>query len=152
MGLALGACASTQDTPTPSASTTAPTDASFVWGCWVSKDEPGGRITGFLRLLKDGQDGKVYQGYLHDVRGSDMIPMAHLSLARDGTRAVVIRGGETIEFKPAEPRNGPGLQFKSSTPGQRGSLSLSGGNEQLYLEIRLGPELRTFEGERDGCD
>jgi hypothetical protein len=143
--MALAACASAQPPE-------APTDASFAWGCWVAKDEPGGRIQGFLRLLKDGPEGKVYQGYLHDVRGSDMIPMLHISLARDGSGATVVRSGETIAFIPAGTATGGGLQFKSATPGQRGSLSISGGNDRLSLEIRLGSSIRTFEGERDGCD
>lgn len=142
--LALAAC---QSAPAPRT----PADASFAWGCWVSKDEPGGRITGFLRLLKDGPDGKLYKGYLHDVRGSDMIPLLHISLARDGSRAVVIRSGESIEFAPV-PTTAHGLYFKSRTPGQRGSIAISGGGERLSLSVQLGSELRTFEGERDGCD
>ncbi len=145
IALALAAC-----TTTPPAAE-APTDASFAWGCWVAKDEPGGRINGFLRLLKDGPDGNVYKGYLHDVRGSDMIPMLHISIARDGSRATVIRGGETIDFASAAAA-GPSLQFKSATPHQKGSLSISGGNDELSLTVRLGQETRTFEGERDGCD
>jgi hypothetical protein len=150
-GLALAACASA-----PSASTVTPNPAtasaaSFAWGCWVAKDEPGGRIQGFLRLLKDGAEGKVYQGYLHDVRGSDMIPMLHLTIARDGTRATVIRSGEEIAFTPSV-STGNGLHFKSATPGQKGSLSISGSNDLLSLTIQLGDQISTFEGERDGCD
>ena len=143
-GLALAACTST-DAAMP------PNDASFAWGCWVSKDERGGRILAFLRLLKDGPDGKLYEGYLHDVRGSDMIPALHLSLARDGTRATVVRNVETIEFITKESVEG-GLMFKSATPGKTGSLSIAEGNEKLFLTFRLGPDNQTYAFERDGCD
>ena len=150
-GLALAACQSAPAAPTAAPNPATPGDASFAWGCWVAKDGPGGHINGFLRLLKDGAEGKVYQGYLHDVRGNDMIPMLHVSITRDGTRATVIRSGEEIEFTPRA-STGNGLEFRSVKPGQKGSLSISGGNDQLSLTIRLGAQIRTFEGERDGCD
>lgn len=143
IGLTLAAC--------QAAPSTASADASFAWGCWVAKDEPGGRIHGFLRLLKDGPDGKLYEGYLHDVRGSDMIPVLHLAIARDGSHATVVKNGETTEFTKAGPINS-GLTFKSSTPGKAGALSLAQGNEMLRLTLQIGAENNTYAFERDGCD
>lgn len=151
MALALTACASV-----PAEPAIAPADASFAWGCWVSKEEPGGRIHGFLRLLKDGPDGKLYEGYLHDVRGSDMIPLLHLSLARDGSGATIARDGQTITYAPVEATElpapgggGPGLQFAAAN-GER--LSLMGGNDHLSLLVHTGDRLAIREFERDGCD
>ena len=148
VGLALAAC-----TSAPTAET--PRDASFTWGCWVAKDQPGGRIHGFLRLLKDGPDGKLYQGYLHDVRGSDMIPLLHLSLARDGSGATVVRDGRTTDYAPSDalqiatPDKTPRLEL-TSMDGSR--LSLTGGEDYLGLTIQTGDHVAMFEFERDGCD
>lgn len=150
MALALTACASGTTAPAVARS-----DASFAWGCWVSKEEPGGRIHGFLRLLKDGPDGKLYEGYLHDVRGSDMIPLLHLSLTRDGSGATIVREGHPTTYAPVEatmlpvPDRGPGLQFVAAN-GDR--LSLMGGDDHLSLIVQTGDRPAIHEFERDGCD
>ncbi|RZL80122.1 MAG: hypothetical protein EOP29_04265 [Rhodococcus sp. (in: high G+C Gram-positive bacteria)] len=150
MALAVAACSSAPATPA-----VAPTDASFAWGCWVSKEEPGGRIHAFLRLLKDGPDGKLYEGYLHDVRGSDMIPLLHLSLARDGSGATIVRDGHPTTYAPVEaaevpvPGESPRLHFAAANSDR---VSLLGGNDHLSLTIHTGRRLAIHEFERDGCD
>lgn len=142
--LALAACASP---PAPEATN----NADFAWGCWVAKDEPGGRALGFLRLLKEGPEGQAYAGYLHDVRGDEMIPALRLTILRNGMSAVVVRDGNTTEFASNGPR-GRRIDFESATPGLTGSLSISGGNDRLALAIQIGSDGFAYTFERDGCD
>ena len=141
---AFTACAST---PAPEATG----NAEFVWGCWVAKDAPGGRALSFLRLLKDGPEGRSYRGYLHDVRGDEMIPVLRLTVLRDGMSAAVVKDGDITEFASNGPQ-GHSLQFISSTPDKTGRLEITGGNDRLSLGLQLGSEGFAYTFERDGCD
>lgn len=125
--------------------------ADFVWGCWVSKDEPGGRALAFLRLLKDGPDAQSYRGHLHDVRGNEMIPAMRFTILRDGMYAAVVDGSETTEFASNGPI-GRRIDYQSATPGHPGSLTLTGGDDQLAIHLQLGTDRYTYAFERDGCD
>ena len=142
--LALTACAST---PAPIAAS----NAEFVWGCWVAKDEPGGRILGFLRLLKDGPESQAYRGYLHDARGDEMTPVLRLTILSDGLSAVVVRDDDITEFASNGPI-GRSVQYISATPDKPGSLAISGGDDRLSLGLQLGSEGFAYTFERDGCD
>lgn len=146
--MGLGACASVSR---PAPVNPATGDAEFVWGCWVSKDEPGGRVLAFLRLLKDHPESRAYRGYLHDVRGDEMIPVLRFTILRDGTHAAVVDGAETTEFASNGPV-GQRIDYLSATPGQPGNFTLSGGDDRLAITLQLGSNSFAYTFERDGCD
>src|SRR5687767_3911956 len=89
--LAIAACASAE-------AKVARQSMDFAWGCWIAHEKSSDRVTGFLRLLTNSPNRNVYAGYLHSVRGSEMHVVLHLSIAGDGSRVVMVRGGETFEF------------------------------------------------------
>jgi hypothetical protein len=152
--LTLSACAQTPATHADAAADR----AGFVWGCWVAKEEPGGRILAFLRLLKDGPDGKFYEGHLHHVTGNDMTPALHLAVARDGSHATVTKADAAVTFRSGSTRDAVTsdgrrqIQFRSETPGAPGALVLAANEDRLLLTLQLGADVETFDGERDGCD
>jgi hypothetical protein len=151
--LTAGACAS-PNAPIPQAS-----DAAFLRGCWVAKDEPGGRVAGFLRLLPDGPDGDSYRGDFR--RAADGYLIASFRFARDGSAASFRYGWakDADTYKRSDDVNMAWADHPAayivwdevSDSGAR--LEASVENEQLAItEGADGISARVFSGERDGCD
>jgi hypothetical protein len=149
--LAIAACASAE-------AKVARQSMDFAWGCWIAHEKSSDRVTGFLRLLTNSPNRNVYAGYLHSVRGSEMHVVLHLSIAGDGSRVVMVRGGETFEFMSdrtaamvtTDDRHK--AEFVSLTRGKPGGVSLSGGEGKLSLVVQMGDVVEAFHGERGGCD
>jgi hypothetical protein len=150
-GLMLGACT------TPPAQQAAQ-DAEFAWGCWVSKEEPGGGATGFLRLLPDIPERTAYAGHLHTVKQNSMEPVATLRFAADGSRAMADVNGVRIDL-PADPgASGPmadgakRIMFGGTVGEDLAAIVVAGSPDRLILSIMHGGSTIVFDGERDGCD
>ena len=144
VGLSLAACASA---PVDGAAE----DAKFVWGCWVSKDTPGGPPVAFLRLLPDGSN---YSGPITNVRGGKWDVLTHYAFARDGSQVIVTPPGgaattflRTHDVTQPEPETPVRLTYSDG----RQQLDVRGGNDTLHFMQRDG-QLHIWGFERDGCD
>jgi hypothetical protein len=142
-GLALAACAGPPALGVKQ-------DVDFMRGCWVAKDAPGGRVTGFLRLLSPEPEADVLAGFSQTVSGSMVRNRFGFTLARNGSQlAIAYPDGSTTIYRrqPDDAATG-GAVFAAEGAGR---VILSGGDDRI--DIRPddgGPAL--FSGERDGCD
>jgi hypothetical protein len=140
-------------------------DIDFVRGCWVQKEEPGGKIQAFLRLLPEGDN---LSGQIADVGAGGWDPGNALTFARTGFSAT-FRGPAMPEhtridpsrlaasFEWARPQFGGQLAAYAEAPPSRSFLFAEGGNEHLSIwavsaELDATLILKLFDGERDGCD
>lgn len=147
-----------------------PSQIDFVWGCWVQKEEPGGTIQAFLRLLPD-QEKSRYAGSLTQIphRGAEV----SLSFARDGDTATLgyLLGGpdENGGFKAQAqdflrrdltrgPRSGADQHLAAFRSVHTNKLLIAEGtSDRLKIAWestgrKPEPEDLIFDGERDGCD
>lgn len=134
-------------------------DVEFLRGCWVSKTEPGGGVTGFLRLLPDRQDGATYAGVVQTVSGAMVRDRFRLSFARDGSRVTVgyPDGGLGVFAAIAvSASNRPQAVFEDSSGDDSGArLVVEAGPGDTLIISRTGGRQHAgdlFRGERDGCD
>lgn len=147
LGLAAAGCASLPGRVTQQ-------DVDFLRGCWVAKDEDS--VTHFLRLLPSGPNRKELSGYVHAVRDGGMTPVAHITLTRDGSHAVVEMAGKTYALTGdpwANARDPDGVSRANwATDGAPGGMTASAKDEVLVMAILTEKGGPLFNGERDGCD
>lgn len=131
-------------------------DMEFVRGCWVSKDLPGGPPTAFLRLLPDGADDPTYAGSIIDVRDGKWNPGVRFEFARDGSRAVVTRPGNTARtYLRTENHASRPVSYASAHVAYadgRNLLIVAGGDDTLMIQEGTNSPIFLWEFERDGCD
>jgi hypothetical protein len=149
-------------------------DIEFLRGCWVAKDQPGGRVTGFLRLLPASPEGPAYEGDVQVLMGNLMRSTMRLSFARDGSAMTMARagGGQVLPADPSattatltaspsasETAGLPGTTYLltyATYPGQEGTpwIAAGGDADRLTIYSGVGPSRTAdlFSGERDGCD
>jgi hypothetical protein len=125
-------------------------DIDFARGCWVSKAEPGGPVTGFLRLLPPEPGANALYGVSQTVNGAMMRDRFRFELLRDGSGLTVGWPDGTRESARREP-GGPVVFV---LPGGARTIALEGGAERLAIVQRRadGTQEDLFRGERDGCD
>jgi hypothetical protein len=143
-------------------------DIDFVRGCWVSHDQPGGRVTALLRFLPDREDGTTLTGYLSvmhdDPRMSSLKASTELTLARDGSAFTITPSGEAPQtLQRTDP---PYTAVEALAPGEpvaaftadaetQSWTVITGGNDRLTIYNIL-PDFADgdtlFNGDRDGCD
>jgi len=148
--LTFGACAAQPPTP----ERTPETGISFVHGCWVEKQEPGGPALGFLRLLPEGQE---YVGMQSRLVEGEMQVVGKFALARDGSYLKITKpDGETGVFvasRPVEQRapDRSVAEFSRTTAAADESVVVYGEPERLGFAYSEGV-LSFLLFERDGCD
>ncbi len=150
------------------ASLPADMDIDFVRGCWVQKEEPGGKIQAFLRLLPEGD---MLSGQIADVGAGGWDAGAAFAFSRTGASAT-FRGPAMPEqaehtridpsrlaanFDWARPQFSGRLAAYAEAPPSRSFLFAEGENDRLSIwAVSAGPDatliLKLFDGERDGCD
>jgi hypothetical protein len=142
-------------------------DVEFLRGCWVQKDEPGGRALGFLRLLPEGVDGPVYRGDLMEVGlAGDTISPGAFGFSRDGSSMTMRIGEERTEttlphgrltLDYPEPARGKRAVFGGTRPdGSRAPFVIAesdGEHLWIFFASQSGRSIQGLVGmERDGCD
>lgn len=126
----------------------------FARGCWVQKDEPGGNVEAFLRLLPDPINREKLSGHLQFVNGD--VTTTNFQISITGADATVTRDNETLEYElyPIIQNYAGGTKHTSYVQDgdERGGLSISSLTDKLSLRMFSADKIYRFNGERDGCD
>jgi hypothetical protein len=142
-------------------------DVEFLRGCWVQKDEPGGRAVAILRLLPERANGPAYRGEVMATDpGGGMSSAGAFGFSRDGS-IMTIRigpdGGETslphgklTADYPEAPR-GKRAVFGGRRPdGSPAVFVVAEGDDQhlsIFFASQSGRSIQNIVAmERDGCD
>jgi hypothetical protein len=147
-------------------------DVEFLRGCWVAKEAPGGKVTGFLRLLPVTVDSPTYEGDVQVLMGNLMRSTMRLSFARDGSTMTMTRvgGGQVLPADPTAqpvelaaapsdafgeelPKSKHRATYANGQPAMSGIVAESEG-EDIAIYMMAGGQRAAdlFRGERDGCD
>lgn len=154
----------------PGAQSAARQDIDFARGCWVSMAEPGGKVTGFLRLLPPSIDAPTIEGQLQDVAGASTSRGVKLVVARDGSEmrveagvgddwlVGVYRSAEKLSWTPPMRMSYRALFVAQTAQHLPRIVIFEGEKDALRIAWTSAPAsdalivVVVFEGERDGCD